>query len=61
MIIANNTEFKGGEELDKAISTIVPTENDLEKLVYTFAETIQSACRRSFKTASNINRTKNRI
>ena len=59
MKIANNTEFRGGEEeLDKTISTIVPTENDLEKLVDTFAEAIQSACRRTFKTTSNINRTK---
>jgi hypothetical protein len=51
--IANNKTFEGGvEELDMFLSTTITTENDLELFVDTFAEALQSACRRTFKTTT---------
>jgi len=42
---ANNTHFEGGtEELDKYLSTMIRTENDLEHQVDLFSEAVQSAC-----------------
>ena len=59
--IVNNMDFKGGEEkLDKTLSTILSTESDLEKFVDTFAEALQSVCRKTFKTISTKNKIRKR-
>jgi hypothetical protein len=51
--MADNKNRGGGvrtaEELDEFISSKITTEEDLEKNVESFAEAVQSACRRSFQ------------
>jgi len=48
--MAPNKNIEGGvEELDRYLSTITTTENDLEQHVDIFAEAIQSACKRTFQ------------
>jgi len=55
---ANNTHFEGGtKELDKYLSTMITTENDLEQQVNLFFEAVQSACWRTFQ--NTITRKKN--
>ena len=59
-----NKSTEGGvEELDRHLSTIILTENDLEQQVDKFAEAIQSACNRTFQTTNTgkKNRTKKSV
>jgi len=44
--------------MDINLSTVALKENDMEKLVDTFTEAMQSACRKTFKIISTGNKTK---
>ena len=46
------------EEMDMNLSTTTAKENDLERLVDSFTEAMQTACRETFKTISTQNKTK---
>jgi hypothetical protein len=51
--MATNKSIEGGvEELDRYLSTIITTENDLEQHVDIFAEAIQSTCKRTFQNTN---------
>ena len=54
-----NNKIKGGgaEELDKYLSTKITTEEDLEQNIDLFAETVQSACRRTFQNTTTWEKT----
>ena len=57
--IFKNINYKGSvQEMDMNLSTIASKENDWEKLLDTFTEAMQSACRKTFKTISTGNKTK---
>jgi len=50
---ANNKHFEGRiEELDKHLSTLITTGNDLEQQVDLFSEVVQSACWRTFQNTT---------
>ena len=52
-----NVKWEGStEELDMQLSTTASVVKDLEKFVDTFTETLQSTCRRTFKTISTSNK-----
>jgi hypothetical protein len=44
--------------VDVHLSTVASKENDLEMLVDTFTEALQSTCRKTFETISTENKTK---
>jgi hypothetical protein len=46
------------EEMDMNLATSAAKENDLERLVDSFTEAMQTACRENFKTISTQNKTK---
>jgi len=46
------------EEMDINLSTTAAKENDLERLVDSFTEAMQTACREAFKTINTQNKTK---
>ena len=48
------------EEMDMNLATTAAKENDLERLVDSFTEAMQTACRETFKTISTQNKTKQR-
>ena len=51
--MAINKSIEGGvEELNRYLSTIITTENDLEQHVDILAEAIQSACKRTFQNTN---------
>jgi len=53
----NNVKWEGStEELDMQLSITATIVKDLEKFVDTLTETIQSTCRRTFKTVSTSNK-----
>ena len=57
--ILKNIIYKGGvEEMDMNLSTTVAKENDLETLVDSFTEAIQTACRAAFKIINTQSKTK---
>jgi hypothetical protein len=58
-----NKSIEGGVELDRHVSTIILTENELEQQVEKFAEATQSACNRTFPTTNTgkKNRTKKSV
>jgi len=59
--MANNTHFEGGtEELDKYLSTMITTEDDLEQQVDLFSEAVQSACWRTFQNTTTRKNKKNK-
>jgi paraquat-inducible protein B len=54
-----NIEYtKSVEEIDMQLSTIAPQEHDLETVVDTFTEALQSTGRKTFKTIRAENKTK---
>jgi hypothetical protein len=51
--MANKADTEGGtEELDKDLSTRMMTENEVEHLVNTFSEAVQTSCWNSFPIAA---------
>ena len=54
----NNAKWEGSsEELDMQLSKTAAIVKDLEKFVDTFTETLQSTCRKTFKTIRTSNKT----
>jgi len=57
--IFKNIIYKGRvEETDMNLSTAVAKENDLERLVDSFTEAMQTACREAFKIINTQSKTK---
>ena len=53
---ANKTSKGGGaEEIDKFLSSVIATGNDLEQNIGLMEEAIQSACRRTFRYSHTLN------
>jgi hypothetical protein len=60
--IFKNIKYKGSvEEMDMNLSTIAAKENDLGRIVDSFTEAMQSACRETFKTIRTQNKTQNTL